>query len=108
VHGLFAEVLRRQSGRRVSSERIPAKKAYLLWPAHIPQKLITFPSEQPNDFPLFPTAEAFYRSGSTFWRRYTSFWLLLNQIVFFVIPVVATMVTVIGFAPPLLEMAAQS
>jgi hypothetical protein len=63
-------------------------------------RLGEFPSEQPNDFPLFPTAEAFYRSGSTFWRRYTSFWLLLNRIVFFIIPVVATMVLVIGFAPP--------
>ena len=34
-----------------------------------------FPAEQPNDLPLSPTAAAFYRSGATFWQRYTSFWL---------------------------------
>src|SRR5262249_26035214 len=38
----------------------------------------------------------------TFWQRYTSFWLtsLLNRIVFFVIPVVAALVPLIGFARP--------
>jgi TRAP-type uncharacterized transport system substrate-binding protein len=66
-------------------------------------RLGEFPAEQPNDLPLSPTAEAFYRSGPTFWQRYTSFWLtsLLNRIVFFVIPVVATLIPVIGFAPHL-------
>ena len=66
-------------------------------------RLGEFPAEQPNDLPLSPTAEAFYRSGSTFWQRYTSFWLtsLLNRIVFFVIPVVAMLIPVIGFAPRL-------
>jgi len=65
--------------------------------------LSEFPAEQPNDLPLSPTAEAFYRSGSTLWQRYTSFWLtsLLNRIVFFVIPVVAMLIPVIGFAPRL-------
>jgi uncharacterized protein len=64
-------------------------------------RLGEFPAEQPNDLPLSPTAEAFYRSGPTFWQRYTSFWLtsLLNRIVFFVIPVVAALIPVIGFAP---------
>jgi len=64
-------------------------------------RLGEFPAEQPNDLPLSPTAEAFYRSGPSFWQRYTSFWLtsLLNRIVFFVIPVVAALVPVIGFAP---------
>jgi TRAP-type uncharacterized transport system substrate-binding protein len=64
-------------------------------------RLGEFPAEQPNDLPLSPTAEAFYRSGSSFWQRYTSFWLtsLLNRIVFFVIPVVAALIPVIGFAP---------
>jgi len=64
-------------------------------------RLGEFPAEQPNDLPLSPTAEAFYRSGSTFWQRYTSFWLasLLNRIVFFVIPVVAALVPIIGYAP---------
>src|SRR6266566_6554969 len=63
-------------------------------------RLGEFPAEQPNDLPLSPTAEAFYRSGPTFWQRYTSFWLtsLLNRIVFFIIPVVATLIPVIGFA----------
>ena len=66
-------------------------------------RLGEFPAEQPNDLPLSPTAEAFYRSGSTLWQRYTSFWLtsLLNRIVFFVIPVVAMLIPVIGFAPRL-------
>jgi hypothetical protein len=51
--------------------------------------------------PLSPTAAAFYRSGPTFWQRYTSFWFtsLLNRIVFFVIPVAALLIPVIGFAP---------
>jgi hypothetical protein len=44
----------------------------------------------------------FYRSGPTFWHRYRSFWptSLLNQIVFFVIPVVAALIPVFGFALP--------
>jgi TRAP-type uncharacterized transport system substrate-binding protein len=66
-------------------------------------RLGEFPAEQPNDLPLSPTAEAFYRSGPSFWQRYTSFWLtsLLTRIVFFVIPVLAALVPVIGFAPRL-------
>ena len=66
-------------------------------------RLGEYPAEQPNDLPLSPTAEAFYRSGSTFWQRYTAFWLtsLLNRILFFVIPVVAVMIPLIGFAPRL-------
>jgi hypothetical protein len=62
-----------------------------------------FPAEQPSDLPLSPTAEAFYRSGPTFWQRYTSFWLtsLLNRIVFFVIPVIAALIPLVGFARPL-------
>jgi hypothetical protein len=72
------------------------------WPAGPFNRLGEFPAEQPNDLPLSPTAEAFYRSGPTFWQRYTSFWLtsLLNRIVFFVIPVVAAMIPIIGFARP--------
>jgi len=59
-----------------------------------------FPAEQPNDLPLSPTAQAFYRSGPTLWQRYTSFWLtsLLNRIAFFVIPVVAALIPIVGFA----------
>src|SRR5262249_60661394 len=59
-----------------------------------------FPAEQPNDLPLSPTAQAFYPSGSTLWQRYTSFWLtsLLNRIAFFVIPVVAALIPIVGFA----------
>ena len=72
------------------------------WPAGTFNRLGEFPAEQPNDLPLSPTAEAFYRSGPIFWQRYASFWLtsLLNRIVFFVIPVVAAMIPVIGFALP--------
>jgi len=65
-------------------------------------RLAEFPAEQSNDLPLSPTAQAFYRSGPTFWQRYTSFWLtsLLSRIVFFVIPVAAALISVIGFALP--------
>jgi TRAP-type uncharacterized transport system substrate-binding protein len=65
-------------------------------------RLGEFPAEQPNDLPLSPTAEAFYRSGPTFWQRYTVFWLtsLLNRLLFFVIPVIASLIPVIGFALP--------
>jgi uncharacterized protein len=58
-----------------------------------------FPAEQPNDLPLSPTAQAFYRSGPTLWQKYTSFWLssLLNRIAFFVIPVFVTLIPIIGF-----------
>ena len=60
-----------------------------------------FPAEQPSDLPLSPTAEAFYRSGPTFWQRYASFWLasLLSRTVFFVIPFVAMLIPLIGAAP---------
>src|SRR4030095_17062855 len=60
-------------------------------------RLGEFPAEQPNDLPLSPTAEAFYRSGPTFWQRYTSYWLssLLARIVFFFLPVVATLIPVV-------------
>ena len=70
------------------------------WPAGPFNRLGEFPTEQPNDLPLSATAEAFYRSGPTFWQRYTSFWLtsLLNRIVFFVIPFVAVMIPLIGLA----------
>jgi TRAP-type uncharacterized transport system substrate-binding protein len=66
-------------------------------------RLGEFPAEQPNDLPLSPAAEAFYRSGPTFWQRYTSFWLasLLNRIVFFVIPILAMLIPVIGIVPRL-------
>ena len=42
--------------------------------------------EVPHDLPLSPTAAAFYRSGPTFWQRYTAFWLnsLLARVIFFV------------------------
>jgi uncharacterized protein len=58
-----------------------------------------FPAERPNDLPLSPTAQAFYRSGPTLWQRYTSFWLssLLNRIAFFVIPVFLTFIPIVGF-----------
>src|SRR5207253_6216191 len=64
-------------------------------------RLGEFPAEQANDLTLSPTAEAFYRAGPTFWQPYTSFWLssLLNRVVFFVIPVVAMLIPVVGFAP---------
>src|SRR6266508_5039326 len=71
------------------------------WPAGPFNRIGEFPAEQPNDLPLSPTAEAFYRSGPTFWQRYTSFWLssLLSRITFFIIPVIVTLIPLIGFAP---------
>jgi hypothetical protein len=71
------------------------------WPAGPFNRLGEFPAEQPNDLQLSPTAEAFYRSGPTFWQRYTSFWLasLLNRIAFFIIPVIVTLIPLISFAP---------
>jgi hypothetical protein len=73
-------------------------------------RLGEFPAEQPNDLPLSPTAEAFYRSGATFWQRYTSFWLtsLLNRILFFVIPVVAMLIPRHRLCASLFQMAALS
>jgi TRAP-type uncharacterized transport system substrate-binding protein len=71
---------------------------------HSPQgpfsRIGEFPAEQPNDLPLSPTAEAFYHSGSTFWQRYTSFWLasLLSRILFFIIPVIALLIPLISIA----------
>jgi len=61
-----------------------------------------FPAAQPNDLPLSPTAEAFYRSGPTFWQRYTSFWFtsLANRVVFFVVPILVALIPVLGFALP--------
>jgi TRAP-type uncharacterized transport system substrate-binding protein len=58
-----------------------------------------FPAEQPNDLPLSPTAQAFYRSGPTLLQRYTSFWLssLLNRFAFFGIPVLVTLIPLLGF-----------
>ena len=63
-------------------------------------RLGEFPAEQPNDLPLSLTAQSFYRSGPTFWQRYTSFWLtsLVDRILFFVVPVVVALIPVIGFA----------
>jgi uncharacterized protein len=71
------------------------------WAAGPFNRLGEFPAEQPNDLPLSPTAEAFYHSSPILWQRYTSFWLtsLINRIVFFVIPVIAALIPVIGFAP---------
>jgi hypothetical protein len=63
-------------------------------------RLGEFPAEQPNDLPLSATAQSFYRSGPTFWQRYTSFWLssLVDRVVFFVVPVVAVLIPAFGFA----------
>jgi len=63
-------------------------------------RLGEFPAEQPNDLPLSLTAQSFYRSGPTFWQRYTSFWLtsLLDRILFFVVPIVAALIPAVGFA----------
>ena len=94
----------------VRKELHPALQ-YLLLEAmrkvHSPQgsfnRLGEFPAEQPNDLPLSPTAEAFYRSGPRFWQRYMSFWLasLLSRILFFIIPVIALLIPLINILPRL-------
>ena len=55
----------------------------------------------PNNPMIWHSLRRLSRSGPTFWQRYTSFWLtsLLNRLVFFVIPVVAMLIPIIGFAP---------
>jgi TRAP-type uncharacterized transport system substrate-binding protein len=62
-----------------------------------------FPAEQPNDLPLSPTAQVFYRSGPLFWERYTSFWVssLLSRTMFFIIPVLVALIPILGYAPRL-------
>jgi TRAP-type uncharacterized transport system substrate-binding protein len=64
-------------------------------------RLGEFPSEQPNDLPLSATAQAFYRSAPILWQQYLSFWMtsLLSRIGFFVIPIIAALIPLIGFAP---------
>lgn len=64
-------------------------------------RLGEFPAEQPNDLPLSPMAQAFYRSGPTFWQQYTSFWLasLFSRILFFVVPIFAVLTPFMGMAP---------
>jgi TRAP-type uncharacterized transport system substrate-binding protein len=59
-----------------------------------------FPAEQPNDLPLSPTGQAFYRNGPTLWQRYTWFWLssLIDRIAFFGIPIFVALIPVLGFA----------
>ena len=94
----------------VRKELHPALQ-YLLLQAmrqvHSPQgpfnRIGEFPAEQPNDLPLSPTAEAFYRSGPSFWQRYTSFWLasLLSRILFFIIPVLVLLFPLISLVPRL-------
>jgi hypothetical protein len=68
------------------------------WPPGLFNSPGEYPAEQPNDFPLSPTAQAFYRSGPTLWQRYTAFWLssLLNRIAFFIIPVIVMLIPVVG------------
>jgi hypothetical protein len=85
-------------GRTVLDRAIVRVHDVLADPEYSFNRLGEFPAEQPNDLPLSTTAEAFYRSGPTFWQRYTSFWFtsLLNRIVFFVIPVVALMIPLKG------------
>jgi TRAP-type uncharacterized transport system substrate-binding protein len=60
-----------------------------------------FPSEQPIDLALSPTAQAFYRTGTTLWQRYLTFWLssLLDRVMFFVLPILVTLIPLISIAP---------
>jgi TRAP-type uncharacterized transport system substrate-binding protein len=60
-----------------------------------------FPAPHPQDPPLSPTAERFYRSGPPLLHQYMSFWLavLLDHAIFILVPIVATLIPILGFAP---------
>ena len=69
------------------------------WQAGAFNAIGEFPAEQPNDLPLSPTAQAFYRFGPTLLQRYTWFWLssLLDRIAFFGLPIFLALIPVLGF-----------
>lgn len=67
------------------------------------QKPREFPQAVDVDFPLAPEAERYYKSGKSFLQRYLPFWLvtLIDRLIVFLVPVVALLIPVLRFAPPL-------
>jgi TRAP-type uncharacterized transport system substrate-binding protein len=60
-----------------------------------------FPSVSPQDLPLSPVAERYYRSGRPWLHQYTSFWVaeLLDRLVLILIPVVFVLIPILRYAP---------
>jgi TRAP-type uncharacterized transport system substrate-binding protein len=60
-----------------------------------------FPTVSPQDLPLSPQAERFYRSGTPFLYQYTNFWLavLLDRLIFILIPVLVALIPILRYAP---------
>ena len=60
-----------------------------------------FPAPHPQDPPLSPTAQRFYRSGPPLLHQYMSFWLavLLDHAIFISVPIVAALIPILGLAP---------
>ncbi len=67
------------------------------------QKPREFPQAVDVDFPLAPEAERYYKSGKSFLQRYLPFWLatLIDRMIVFLVPVIALLIPVLRFAPPL-------
>ncbi len=67
------------------------------------QKPNEFPQATPVDFPLSPEAERYYKSGKSFLQRYLPFWLatLIDRMIVFLVPIIALLIPVLRFAPPL-------
>ncbi|MBX3646442.1 MAG: TAXI family TRAP transporter solute-binding subunit [Rhodocyclaceae bacterium] len=62
-----------------------------------------FPRAGQADFPLSPEAERFYKSGKPFLQRYMPFWAanLLDRMFVMLLPVIALLIPILRFAPPL-------
>lgn len=62
-----------------------------------------FPAVQPQDLPLSQQAERYYRSGRPWLYSYAPFWaaVLLDRMVFLLIPVLIALIPVLRYAPAL-------
>jgi TRAP-type uncharacterized transport system substrate-binding protein len=67
------------------------------------QKPHEFPRANEVDFPLAPEAQRYYKSGKSFLQRYLPFWLatLIDRMIVLLVPVVALLIPIMKFAPPL-------
>lgn len=62
-----------------------------------------FPRAGRADFPMSPEADRFYKSGKPFLQRYLPFWAadLIDRTVIMLVPVLALLIPILRFAPPL-------
>ena len=67
------------------------------------QKPHEFPRAIDVDFPLAPSAERYYKSGTSFLQRHLPFWLatLIDRMIVLLVPVIALLIPILRFAPPL-------